>query len=128
MPFHDALAFLLGPLVGLTLLALGVSGTPVFIAAILVGLATGAEFDVMSYLTSRYFGLRSYGQLYGYMFSVFQLGAAFGPIVMGYSFDATGEYTGALWILVGATAIACLLAGLIGPYPTLLEEQLTQSE
>ena len=120
-----ALAFLLGPLVGLALLALGVSGTSVFIASILVGLATGAEFDVMSYLTSRYFGLRSFGPLYGYFFSVFQLGAAFGPILMGLTFDQTGEYTGALWVLVGATALACLLAGLIGPYPKLPEKRIT---
>jgi MFS family permease len=119
-----ALAFLLGPLAGLALLALGVSGTHVFLASILVGLATGAEFDVMSYLTSRFFGLRSFGQLYGYFFSVFQLGAAFGPILMGFTFDQTGEYTGALWALVGATALACLFAGSIGPYPKLPEKRI----
>ena len=117
-----AVAFLLGPLVGLALLATGVAGVPVFIASILVGLATGAEFDVMSYLTSRYFGLRSFGQLYGYFFSVFQLGAASGPILMGYVFDVSGEYVSALWILVGATALACLFAGLIGAYPKLPQE------
>ena len=123
-----AFAFLLGPLVGLTMLALGASGTPVFVASVLVGLATGAEFDVMSYLTSRYFGLRNFGQLYGYFFSVFQFGAAFGPILMGYTFDLTGEYTGALWSLVGVTALACLFAGLIGPYPRLPVEHPRSSE
>ena len=114
-----AVAFLLGPLVGLTLLATGVAGVPVFFASILVGLATGAEFDVMSYLTSRYFGLRSFGQLYGYFFSVFQLGAASGPLLMGYVFDVSGAYVDALWILVGATALACVFAGSIGAYPRL---------
>ena len=117
-----AVAFLLGPLVGLTLLASGVAGLPTFFASILVGLATGAEFDVMSYLTSRYFGLRSFGQLYGYFFSVFQLGAAFGPLLMGYAFDLTGQYLVALWVLVGATALACFFAGLIGPYPELPDD------
>lgn len=114
-----AVLFLLGPLLGLALLATGVAGVPIFVASILVGLATGAEFDVMSYLTSRYFGLRSFGQLYGYLFSVFQLGAASGPILMGYAFDVSGEYVTALWVLVGATALACVFAGSIGPYPKL---------
>ncbi|MFL2546986.1 MAG: MFS transporter [Candidatus Rariloculaceae bacterium] len=118
-----ALAFLLGPLAGLALLANGASGVPAITASILVGLATGAEFDVMSYLTSRYFGLRSFGQLYGYFFSVFQLGAAFGPLLMGFSFDANGTYTAALWILVGATFLACVFAATIGPYPNLPEER-----
>ena len=119
---HVAVAFLLGPLVGLTLLATGAAGLPAFVASILVGLATGAEFDVMSYLTSRYFGLQSFGQLYGYFFSVFSIGAASGPILMGYTFDLTGEYTVALWILVGATTLAGILAGSIGRYPELPEE------
>ena len=119
-----AVLFLLGPLLGLALLATGAAGLPVFVASILIGLATGAEFDVMSYLTSRFFGLRSFGQLYGYFFSVFQLGAAFGPLLMGYAFDHTGEYGSALWILVGATVLACVFAGSIGPYPELPENSV----
>ena len=119
-----AVAFLIGPLVGLTLLASGAAGMPAFLASILLGLATGAEFDVMSYLTSRYFGVRNFGQIYGYFFSVFQLGAAFGPLLMGYSYDFQGDYVTALWILVGATAAACVLAGAIGPYPDLPEQQI----
>jgi MFS family permease len=114
-----AIAFLLGPIVGLSLLALGAAGLPAIVASILVGLATGAEFDVMSYLTSRYFGLRSFGKIYGYFFAVFQLGAASGPILMGYTFDLHGEYTVALWALVGATTLACALAASVGPYPNL---------
>ena len=116
-----ALAFLLGPLVGLTLLALGAAGLPAFVAGVLVGLATGAEFDVMSYLTSRYFGVRNYGLIYGWFFAVFQFGAAVGPVLMGYTFDATGDYVNALWILVGATALASILVASVGPYPRLPE-------
>jgi len=116
-----AIAFLLGPIVGLSLLASGAAGLPAFVASILVGLATGAEFDVMSYLTSRYFGLRSFGKIYGYFFAVFQLGAASGPILMGYTYDMSGEYTGALWALVGATTLACVLAASFSPYPDLPE-------
>lgn len=118
-----AVVFLLGPLIGLALLATGIAGVPIFVASFLIGLATGAEFDVMSYLTSRYFGLRNFGQLYGYFFSVFQLGAALGPLLMGYAFDVSGAYVIALWVLVGATVLACVFAGSIGPYPDLPSEQ-----
>jgi hypothetical protein len=42
-----------------------------FIAALLVGLGIGAEVDIIAYLTSRYFGLRSYGAICGWIWAVF---------------------------------------------------------
>ena len=45
-----------------------------FIAAFLVGLGMGAEGDIIAYLISRYFGLRAFGEIYGYAFSAFTLG------------------------------------------------------
>ena len=36
------------------------------VAALLVGLGIGAEVDIIGYLTSRYFGLRSFGEIFGW--------------------------------------------------------------
>ena len=35
------------------------------LAVMLIGLAAGAEVDLIAYLCSRYFGVRSYGAIYG---------------------------------------------------------------
>jgi hypothetical protein len=39
--------------------------------ALLCGAALGGEIDLMSFLVSRYFGLRSYGKIFGTMFGIF---------------------------------------------------------
>ena len=44
-------------------------------------------------MVSRYFGLRAYGEIYGCMFAIFTVGTGLGPVLMGFSFDATGSYT-----------------------------------
>jgi len=65
---------------GIALLWTGLGGAAVSAAALLVGL--GAEVDIIAYLTSRYFGLHSFGEIYGYLFAVFALAGALGPVLM----------------------------------------------
>lgn len=112
-----AAAFLLGPAIGFAILALGASGNIVFLAAIFVGLAIGAEFDVITFLSTRYFGLKSAGAISGLAFSAFNVGGGLGPAIMGYARDQTGEYTIALWILGASSLVAAALILLMGPYP-----------
>ena len=120
---YVSIAFMMGPAIGIAILASGVSGAPVFLAIVLVGLAIGAEFDVMGYLTSRYSGLLAYGLIFGLLFSAFELGAAIGSVALGFCHDLTGEYTIALWVMSGLALLSCVLAGLLGPYPELPEQK-----
>jgi MFS family permease len=62
------------------------------LTAILIGIGFGAEIDLMSYLSSRYFGQRDFGALYSYVYSAFMIGGAFGPVTAGYLFDAQQSY------------------------------------
>jgi MFS family permease len=100
-------AMFTGVAAGLALLIAG-AGYP---AAILVGLGLGAEIDVMPYLVSRYFGLRSLGEIYGLIFASFTLGIAAGPYIMGAGFDATHSYTLPLSALIGVMVV--VIAGTI---------------
>jgi MFS family permease len=87
-----------------------------FVAAFLVGLGLGAEADIMAFLTSRYFGLRSFGEIYSYIWAAFALAGAIGAYLMGVGFDVKGSYTLPLgWFFV-ATVIAVLLMTRLGPY------------
>ena len=69
-------------------------GGPEFapLTAVLIGVGFGAEIDLMSYLSSRYFGQREFGALYSYVYSAFMVGGAFGPVTAGYLFDVQGSY------------------------------------
>ncbi len=87
------------PAIGCALWAMGVGGpSGALVAAIFVGLAGGAEFDIVAYMTAKYFGLRYYGKLYGILFSSVIAGAAVGPLMFGFGFDLTGSYTPILMI------------------------------
>lgn len=64
------------------LYAMGPAGAVVYLCAILIGMVYGAEFDVLSYIIKRSFGLASFGRVYGTIFAVFQLGAALGATLL----------------------------------------------
>ncbi|MGE0826351.1 MAG: MFS transporter [Candidatus Binatia bacterium] len=113
-----AICFFCGATVGLALLWSGVSGVVAFIAAFFVGLGMGAEGDIIAYLVSRYFGLRSFGEIYGYTFGAFTLGGVVGPLLMGKGFDATGSYDFGLAVFVFASLVAASLMTRLGPYRT----------
>jgi sugar phosphate permease len=114
--------FMLGPVIGLALLADGATGGMAAFCAALVGMAIGAEFDVMGYFTSRYFGPRAFGQVYGYSYSAYKVGAATGPLFMGVAFDLVGRYDEILWSMSGILLIGCVLVAMLGPYPELPRE------
>jgi len=76
--------------VGAGLFAIGAIGTLTFqsggaegaiLAAIAAGMINGAEVDIMSYMTVRYFGLGHYGRIFGTAYSVFMGAAVIGPFI-----------------------------------------------
>lgn len=109
--------FLLGLVTGIIIFALGTSNGLVFVAAMFVGLATGSEISEIAYICSRYFGQRSFGQIYGIMFAAFQFGSAFGAPLMGIYHDKVGNYIGALWFVAIIVLIGTCLVIMLGPYP-----------
>jgi len=87
-------------------------------AAVLVGLAAGAEFDLVAYMTARYFGLRHYGKLTGILFSSIIAGGALGPMAFGLAFDSFGSYHSALMVSAAVFLLAGFAQLFIGPYPS----------
>jgi MFS family permease len=100
----------------LVLLFQGVSSAPV--TAVALGLALGAELDLMGFLIARYFGLAQFGKIYGWLYFAFVFASGLGPLWVGAVRDATGSYSAAL----SASAIGLLLTCggflLMPRYPT----------
>jgi len=105
-----------GAATGIAVLAIVHSPGPSFAAAFLIGLAMGAEGDVMPYLTSRYFGLRCFGEICGIVFAGFSLAGGLGPYLMGAAFDANGSYAFPLTLFCLAVLVAAALMLVVGPY------------
>jgi MFS transporter, OFA family, oxalate/formate antiporter len=106
------------PAVGCLILAM--SEIPPALAnasAIMIGLAAGAETDLVAYLTARYFGLAHYGSIYGVQYAAFGLASGFAPFLFGRVFDVAGTYDPILYVTAGFfMAGACALLTL-GRYP-----------
>lgn len=79
------------------------------IAAILIGMAAGAEIDLLAYLTALHFGQRAYGSIYGWQYSIFALGYGLSPFALGLLRDAEGDYSHALMISGSLVGLAALL-------------------
>ena len=83
------------------------------LAALLIGFAAGAEFDIVAFLASRFFGLREYGRIYSFLYVALFLGAAIAPPVFGGVYDETGNYDSILLLfavifVLAATALLAL--------------------
>lgn len=113
-----ALAFLIAPIVGISLLALGAGGTTALVAALLVGLAVGAEVDVLAYLTSRYFGARHFSAIYGTFYGVYTLSGGLGPLFTARLVDTGDGYPVALAVHAVLLTVAALLLRRFPPLPT----------
>ena len=101
---------------GVALLASGASGPLGILAGFMVGLAFGAEVEIIAFLVSRYFGLRSFGLVYGVGFSSFVLAGAAGTYIMGLGFDRTHSYTAPLLFFFFFMLVATFLFSRLGPY------------
>ena len=101
---------------GIALLRITSSQELAFVAAFFIGLGLGAEVDIMAYLTSRYFGLRSFGAIYGVIFAGFGLAGGLGAFLMGAAFDATGSYALMLTLFCILTFIGAAFMMRLPPY------------
>ena len=59
------------------------------IAAMLIGMATGMELDMLGFLATRYFGLAHFASIYGRLYMFVSIGAGSAPLAFGSAYDIT---------------------------------------
>ena len=101
---------------GLAMAASNISEIFNILAAILIGAGIGAETDCISYMTSRYFGLRAFGKIYGFFFSFFYVGTGLGPLTLGIAYEMNGSYTSTLYWYASICVAITLTFIFFGPY------------
>ena len=111
------LAFLLLPIVGIGLLAAGASGPVALLSAMMAGLAAGAEVDVVSYLTGRYFGLKHYSLIYATHFSAYAFGIGLGPPGTAWAVERLGSYPPVFAILAAILIGSAMLMAMLPRFP-----------
>jgi MFS family permease len=101
---------------GLVGLFWGTSMSGVLGGAMLLGFGAGAELEVGAFFTSRYFGMKNFAQLYGYVFGSYIIGYSLAQYLMAASHDRTGSYFFAISAAIGALALAAVLIATLGGY------------
>jgi MFS family permease len=90
------------------------------LAGVLIGLCSGAESDVASLLTSRYFGLARFAEIYALQASAFMIGAAIGPYAAALIAEPADYRFVFLLAVGGFLTSAVLLTALPKPRPPMI--------
>jgi MFS family permease len=104
-----AMAFYVSLALGLLALTLEGDLWTIYLSTVLLGLAVGAEFDMIAYMIGEYFGFSSFGEIFSWIYIASLLGGVIGPVATGYIFDWTGSYDLAL-ILSAVLALVAVVS------------------
>jgi OFA family oxalate/formate antiporter-like MFS transporter len=80
-----------------------------------VGFAYGGYLALMPSLTADYFGTKSLGANYGYLFSAWGVAGVGGPFMIDFIKTQTGAFTNAMYVTAAACVVGIVLAGMAKP-------------
>ena len=113
-----ASVFIVMPIVAMLLMKYGVPSTGTgIVIGIAIGLAAGAELDMLAYLTGRYFGPAHYPAVFGGIFAFFTVGAGIAPPLFGAGAAAWQGYGMVLNGSIGLLILSIILYLSLGKYP-----------
>lgn len=115
-------------LAAVLLLAVPHSGISARIACLLIGLASGTEYDAVAYLAARHFGMKHFGTLFGAMSGVLLLANGLAPLIANHIYDVTKSYDSVLWAQLPLCLAAALLFLALGRYPDIAPEEVEEDE
>jgi MFS family permease len=115
-----AVGFLVLPAISCFALAQGGLPSPLMIglAAAFAGLAAGAEFDLVAFMVTRYFGMRHYGVIYAIQLVGLLFAGGLAPPLFGRIYDRTGSYDAMLLACAAIFILSPLLLLTMGRYPS----------
>ncbi|MCB2060535.1 MAG: MFS transporter [Novosphingobium sp.] len=110
---------LLLPVVSCSLLLSFPGSVPIASVAVLVaGLSLGAELDAVAYLTTRHFGMRNFGAIFGTISGLLAFATGLGPFLVNLTYDFAQSYVPVVTAFIPMSLLASALFFSLGRYPT----------
>jgi OFA family oxalate/formate antiporter-like MFS transporter len=105
------------PVLGCLLLSSEPSFVEAVLASLLIGIAAGAELDLMSFLAAKYFGLKHYAKIYAVLYATLAICSGTAPMMFARVYDVTESYDVGFVICAVLFAAGGLLVLAMGAYP-----------
>jgi predicted MFS family arabinose efflux permease len=93
-----------------------------------LGIALGGQMKMSAYMTTRHFGLRAFGSIYGFIAIGLTASSGAGPFLASYLYDLSHGYHLVLTIGIPACIIGSLVMLSIGGYPKTIGRPVTGAE
>jgi predicted MFS family arabinose efflux permease len=87
-----------------------------------IALTAGGQVKMLAYMTSRHFGLRAFGAIFGVVSIAISLSAGVGPLLAGFLYDLTKSYDTTLLFAIPVCLVSGAVMLWIGGYPKTPEE------
>ena len=84
-----------------------------YLFAVVFGFAYGGQAPMASLIVADLFGLKAHGIIFGAINFIGAIGAAIGPLLVGYIFDKTGSYQSAFLLFIVLSVIAVAMTILL---------------
>ena len=88
------------------------------LAVVLIGVAGGAELDLMAFLAAKYFGLKHYAKIYAILYAALAICNGSASWIFGKIYEATQSYDLAFQTGAGLFVCSALLMLTMGRYPS----------
>ncbi len=99
------------------LLALPASPEAAYACAFMIGMAAGAEADLLAYIVSRYFPREDYARVYSVLLGMYAVGYGASPVLAGAIFDAAATYAPVFLLLLTAAIFGAVIILSLGRPP-----------
>jgi predicted MFS family arabinose efflux permease len=87
------------------------------IAISLIGASSGAQLQLLVYLTTRHFGMLAFGTIFGFISSALTIASGVGPVLASRLYDMSGDYHLLLEAGIPMSVLASLVMLWVGNYP-----------
>ncbi|MEJ7935752.1 MFS transporter [Sphingobium sp. AN558] len=108
--------FLTPPALGCLLLTWDPGFSAAVTAALLIGLATGAELDLLALLTSRYFAPHLFSKVYSWVYAAAACAGAASPMMFSWLRDLTGSYDASFYMTAALFLVGGAMLPTLGKY------------
>jgi MFS family permease len=99
------------------LLLVGSSEAPVYLFAVVFGIALGGEYMIIPLMAGELFGVNVLGRVLGIVLTADGVAEATAPMLVGFLRDRTGAYNAGFFTLIGAALAGAVAIGLLPSRP-----------